>query len=156
MRTSIVLAAAAAGLLVFASYKMGQSATAADKAPAVAELRVQRIVLVDDAGRDRAILGKMKLGKHDGVYGLVILDEDGKARVAVASNDNGDAGVVQIDADQAVRVFQGTLKLGDEAGTAFFDPQGNLRAFSLTDREGEHRTEIRDHNGELVRESVTR
>jgi len=74
----------ALGALVLAGTLTPKTAGAQGGGVAVNEIRAQRLVLVDDEGRERAVLAAHKDGA-----GLNLLDEDGKNRAALAVTKDG-------------------------------------------------------------------
>jgi hypothetical protein len=109
----------------------------AGKKPAIpAELRAQRVVLVDKADKERAALAVIS----DNQPGLVLLDDTGKPRLTLSLSQYGEPTLSFADAGGTRRIVLGL----DLYGTVlrFTDDSGNLRAALVVPSEGEPELEL--------------
>jgi hypothetical protein len=109
----------------------------AGKKPAIpAELRAQRVVLVDKADKERAALAVVS----DNQPGLVLLDDTGKPRLTLSLSQYGEPTLSFADAGGTRRIVLGL----DLYGTVlrFTDDSGNLRAALVVPSEGEPELEL--------------
>jgi hypothetical protein len=107
------------------------------KKPAIpAELRAQRVVLVDKANKERAALAVVS----DNQPGLILLDGTGKPRLSLALTQYGEPTLSFTDAGGTRRIILGL----DLYGTIlrFTDDSGNLRAALVIPSEGEPEFEL--------------
>ena len=111
-------------------------ATAGQKAKSPAELRVQRLVLVDKAEKRRAELTMMS----DSQPGLILADEAGKPRLILSLTTYGEPILSFADAVGTRRMV---LSL-DLYGTLlrFSDEAGHLRAALMVPSEGDPELEL--------------
>lgn len=111
-------------------------ATASKKSKPAAELRAQRIILVDKANRARAELALVS--QHQ--PGLILSDNDGKPRLALSLTQHGEPTMSFADAQGTPRILLGL----DLYGTLlrFTDDAGNLRAALAVPSAGEAELEL--------------
>ena len=109
----------------------------ASKKPGIpAELRAQRVVLMDKADKERAALAVVS----DNQPGLVLLDATGKPRLTLSLTRYGEPTLSFADAGGTRRIVLGL----DLYGTVlrFTDDSGNLRAALVVPSEGEPELEL--------------
>jgi hypothetical protein len=119
-------------------------ATASKRAKSPAELRTQRLVLVDKAEKGRAELTLIS----ETAPGLVLVDDAGKPRLILALSQYGDPTLSFADAG-------GTRRMGlslDLYGTVlrFADNAGNPRAALIVPSEGDPELELLSKDGKLL------
>jgi hypothetical protein len=121
-------------LLLVISVLLGATASKKTKIPA--ELRAQRLVLVDKADKERAALAVVS----DSQPGLVLLDDAGKPRLTLSLTQYGEPTLSFADAGGRRRIVLGL----DLYGTVlrFADDSGNLRVAVMVPSEGEPELEL--------------
>jgi hypothetical protein len=126
----------ASSALVLLGIVMLLGATASKKAKSPADLRAQRIVLVDNAEKGRAELTVMPENQP----GLILSDNAGNPRLALSLTKYGEPTLSFIDAGGTRRIV---LSL-DLYGTLlrFTDDAGNPRATLVVPSEGEPELEL--------------
>jgi hypothetical protein len=109
----------------------------ASKKPGIpAELRAQRIVLVDKADKGRAALAVVS----DNQPGLALLDDTGKPRLTLSLTQYGEPTLSFADAEGTRRIVLGLDLYG--AVLRFTEDSGNLRAALVVPSEGEPELEL--------------
>jgi hypothetical protein len=119
---SIIAAALVAGLVGGSAaswFLIGAPAFALTAPPLAKVVQAQRFELVDESGRQRAVLGPTRRGD----VGLLIADASGQVRAVLTVNGKGEPGLELLDeqgesrASMAVRTGEsGTLALRDTDG----------------------------------------
>jgi hypothetical protein len=119
-------------------------AAASKRAKSPAELRAQRIVLVDNAERERAALTVTSDNRPE----LVLADDAGKPRLMLALSKYGEPMLSFVDAGGTRRIV---LSL-DLYGTMlrFADGAGNPRAALVVPSEGEPELELLSKDDKLL------
>ena len=131
-RTSTILLALLAGFVGALAATTISPARASETTPVLAEVRAQRFVVVDAAGRTRAVLASPDAGP-----GLLLLDAAGKLRAMLSV---GAAGSLLRLYDTA-----GSLRVG-LAVTVFGQTTRGTPALHLLDAAGKTRVALVAHN----------
>ena len=134
-----------AGLaLVAVSTTVFLGAAATKKANPPGEVRAQRLVLVDHAGKERA--GLALVSPHQ--PGLTLSDDDGRPRLTLSLTQHGEPLLSFADASGTHRILLGLdlygmfLRVNDDAG--------NLRATLAVPSEGEPELELLGRQDKLL------
>lgn len=125
--------------------------TTASTAAGDGTLKAKRIVITDEKGNNRIVIGRITTGQHKQTYGAIFLDADGKHRIGVGTNQQGDAAVVLYDPNETVRVLNATFVDDGDAGTVYFDDDGVVRVRMGSDNTGEAGMDLLDGDEEVVR-----
>jgi hypothetical protein len=123
-------------MLVLLGIAVLLGAKAGKKPSPPAELRAQRIVLVDKADKGRAALAVVS----DNQPSLTLLDDTGRPRLTLSLTQYGEPTLSFVDAEGIRRIVLGL----DLYGTVlrFTDDSGNLRAALMVPSEGEAELEL--------------
>lgn len=114
-----------AGGVVGVAFLMGQAA------PPAQVIQAQHIVITDDKGNERIVLGAAKDRAS-----ILLKNEAGKATTVLAVSDET-AGLSVTDENGKYRLTLGKhLKEGGGAGIWLYDEQGNLRYSTTVNRSG--------------------
>lgn len=107
-------------------------------------LTVQKLILVDKNGKERAELGVIPGGS-----GLTLLDGTGKQRGAFIITDDGRPGLALYDQSGVARA---TIELSNngESGLALYDGSGRNRLSAIVRADGAAGVFLVDQNGKQV------
>lgn len=113
-------------------------------------LRVKKIIVTDDQGRDRVYIGPVE---HKGrkIVGVVLLDEQDKRRVVVGTSSDGNAGMVVLDEEGKPRVITGSFRKDTGSGTVYLDGDGKPRiTIGTDDTNGDAEIDVIDSAGNEI------
>ena len=107
-------------------------------------ITVQKLVLVDKDGKERA-----ELGVVPGGAGLALTDTNGKARAAFVVTDDGSPGLTLFDVDGVARATV-QLSSNGESGLSLYDKTGTHRLSAIVNADGAAGLVFYDKSGRQV------
>lgn len=142
----LVLAASIAGCSWTASQSRSPDASNSSDSQSAPNqsITVQKLILVDKGGKERA-----ELGVVPGGAGLALTDANGKARAAFVVTDDGNPGLTLYDVDGVARA---TIQLSSngESGLALYDQTGRHRLSAIVKADGAAGLVFFDQSGKQI------
>jgi hypothetical protein len=142
----LVLAASIAGCSSTADQSRSPEASNPSVTTAVPRqtITVEKLILVDKDGKERA-----ELGVVPGGAGLALTDTNGKARAAFVVTDDGSPGLTLFDGDGVARA---TIQLSSngESGLSLYDKTGSHRLSAIVNTDGAAGLVFYDKSGKQI------
>ncbi len=109
------------------------------------ELVLDRLVIRDNEGRERIVLGTTEVGA---AY-ITHYDANEKLRISAGTYNEDTASIIHLDANEKLRIIAGTKKDGN-ATIRHYDANGKRRIFAGTSEDGDAGIMVNDANDKPV------